>query len=360
MSHTDAHTPGALIAKPHYPSITKALIELFNQGQLPQVLTIDIEPQYGHVGRIVYRSGAARLFRETNTGINSHGAAEIAKDKGYAKYFLQRLGYSTPRGKTFLFPEYAAGLAKNLARFGFDDYQHVAQIVGYVEREIGYPCFIKPNDGSQGRDIYKCADERDVAFAIEHYRERRIDLALVEEAITFPDYRVVVLDDRMIAAYLRKPLTVIGDGQATIGALLAGRQQELSARGKRTLIDADDPRIRRSLERAGRSLKTVPGPGELIQIHHVSNLSTGGEAEDVSERICERWRDLCVRITAEMGLRFCGVDIACPDLSDPDAPYSIIEINASPGVSNYAAIGERQAAVARELYRTIFDQPPRD
>lgn len=362
MSHTDAHeaAPRALTAQPHYPTATKALIDLFNCGELAHVLKIDIEPEYGHAGRIVYKNGAVRMFRETNSGINSHGASEIAKDKGYTKYFLQLLGYSTPRGKTFLFPEYAAGLHKNLSRFGFNDYNHVSKMVSYIEREIGYPCFIKPNDGSQGRDIYRCADEQDVAFAISQYHERRIDIALVEEAIPWPDYRVVVLRDQMIAAYLRKPLTIIGDGHATIAELLARQQHALGQRGKRTLIDVSDPRITRSLARTGQTFQTVLGPGQLVQIHHISNLSAGGEAEDVSDQICQHWRDLCARITADMGLKFCGVDIACADLSDEHAAYSIIEINASPGVSNYAAIGERQAAVARQMYRALFDEPGKD
>ena len=89
----------AALAPPHYPFITRVLIELFESGSLPNVASIQIEPVYGYVGRIVYRDGKVRFFRGSSMGVNRLGASEIARDKGYTKFFLEQLGYATPRGQ---------------------------------------------------------------------------------------------------------------------------------------------------------------------------------------------------------------------------------------------------------------------
>jgi hypothetical protein len=57
-----------------------------------------------------------------------------------------------------------------------------------------------------------------------------------------------------------------------------------------------------------------------------------------------------------MGLRFCGVDLACADLERADAPYSILELNDAPSLSNYVTLGEQQQQQVRALYRKMFSQ----
>ena len=56
-----------------------------------------------------------------------------------------------------------------------------------------------------------------------------------------------------------------------------------------------------------------------------------------------------------MGLRLCGVDLACADISDPAAEYAIFEINASPGMANYAASGDEERARVKLLIKVMFE-----
>lgn len=57
-----------------------------------------------------------------------------------------------------------------------------------------------------------------------------------------------------------------------------------------------------------------------------------------------------------MGLRLCGVDIACTDLENPHSDYSILEINAAPGLDNYASSGQEQFERVKDLYKKIFNE----
>lgn len=341
---------------PHYPFVTRLLLQLIANGDLPDVQSVDIEPDYGIVGRIVYRDGSVRLYRSTNVGINNHGASVISKDKGYTKYFLQRLGYATPRGNVFMLPTFATAVEQRLSRYGKTSYTSTNQIYAYIEDAIGYPCFIKPNDGSGGHGVKKCFTPVDVQAIITEYQRENMNLLLVEEAIAMPDYRVIVLRDQCICCYRRIPLSVTGDGISTIRELLHGVQAALTHAGRRTHIDPMSTRIAENLHRSNRTLDSVPQASEIVPINDVSNMSAGGIAEDCTDSIHSHWQNLCIRITADMGLTLCGVDIACADITDPHAAYSILEINGSPGLGNYAALGDAQAARVYDLYRDVFER----
>ena len=135
----------------HYSSVAKILIDLFHNGELPNIREMTIEPEYGYVGRVAYQNDSVRMFRGGDVGINSSSAKQVSADKGYAKYFLTLLGYHTPPGKVFLLPDYVSALDKALTKYAFQDYACVEDIDPYIVSTLGYPCFIKPNEGSQGK-----------------------------------------------------------------------------------------------------------------------------------------------------------------------------------------------------------------
>ena len=342
--------------KDHYPFVTKLLIELYGSGDLPNVASLQVEPVYGYTGRIVYHDGNVRFFRGTSAGMNRLGASEVAKDKDYAKFFLESLGFETPPGRVFLFPRFVQIIDRNLGRFGFTDFAVCEGALDYISKSLGYPCYLKPNDGSQGRGIEFCTTPAEVQEAMDRYASEGAMKVLVERAVPFPDYRVVVLGEEVISCYLRKPMCLVGDGVSTIQELFAGRQREFVANGRDTIINAADSRIDKELRRRGWNRETVLNAGRVWQVYQVSNLSVGGDSEDYSALIDPRWKQLCVEITAAMGLRFCGVDLACEDIRCGDSAYSILEINAAPGLDNYAASGPTQAGLVRELYRRVFNE----
>ena len=86
-----------------------------------------------------------------------------------------------------------------------------------------------------------------------------------------------------------------------------------------------------------------------------ANLSSGGEAVDVTDTIDESYKQMAVNLTREMGLRFCGVDIITPEpISRTIGNYTVIEINAAPGVDYYTQIGEAQQEIIRQTYEKIL------
>jgi len=82
-----------------------------------------------------------------------------------------------------------------------------------------------------------------------------------------------------------------------------------------------------------------------------ANLSTGGEARDVTELMSPFFCNLAIRITTEMGLRYCGVDLIIDgDISETSCKYVVLEVNAAPGIDNYANVGRSQRKVVETMY----------
>src|SRR5207253_6464045 len=106
--------------------------------------------------------------------------------------------------------------------------------------------------------------------------------------------------------------------------------------------------------RQRRLPSSVLEDGECIYLLDNANLSTGGDAVDVTADLHPEFRELAIRITRDMGLRLCGVDIITPDARLPVNQYVLLEINGAPGLDNYASIGELQAEIVDGLYLKIL------
>jgi cyanophycin synthetase len=100
--------------------------------------------------------------------------------------------------------------------------------------------------------------------------------------------------------------------------------------GRDTVLRTDDDRIATRLSGAGLTWDSVPPARERVRLHDVSNLSAGGTADDVTDIVADRWRQLAATIASLFNLRFCGVDLACSDIASGEGAYAVIEVNAAP------------------------------
>jgi D-alanine-D-alanine ligase-like ATP-grasp enzyme len=165
----------------------------------------------------------------------------------------------------------------------------------------------------------------------------------------------VVLDKEVISAYQRIPLFVIGNGRSNVMSLLIQKQRAFARTGRDTEIELDDFRMAEKLRRQRLDFESILPKGQQIYLLDNANLSTGGDAHDVTDKLHHDFKRLAVRITKDMGLRMCGVDIiTSDDIAAPFKDYVIIEINSAPGLDNYASIGNTQKARVDNLYLKVL------
>jgi D-alanine-D-alanine ligase-like ATP-grasp enzyme len=320
---------------PFVITILQKLVE-----QIGGVLVVD--PECKFVGHITFKNGKKTVFRSTQFNINGFGAAEIAKDKGCSSFLLKHLGYKVPEGKTF-FNEHLCkkiGTLRNIDD-GFD-----------YAKTLGFPVIVKPINLSQGILVTKVHNKREYYQVAKKILQITSGL-IVERFHLGNDYRIVVLDEEVFITYQRIPLFIVGDAKSSVWELLQKKQAILNKSGRR-IIDFEDFRIKKKLQRQKLTYDSVLPKDTIIYLLDNANLSSGGEAVDLSESIHADFQKLAINITKDMGLRLAGVDIITNDITKPMVDYIIIEVNGSPGLLNYASVGEVQTQKVENLYLKVL------
>ena len=226
-----------------------------------------------------------------------------------------------------------------------------------VINDIGFPIVMKPLNGNHGKGAtinitnWPCAT---TAF----YRAQKIsEKVLIERFIQGSDFRILVINNKFIAAALRKPAFVIGDGRHTIRELI-NKVNEDPRRGSchekaLTTIKVDDVTME-LLTKHHCTLDTILPMGQELALKPTANLSTGGTATDVTEEVHPRNISMFERIARIIGLDICGIDVMASDLKTPlmENGGVVLEVNAAPGLRMHL---EPTSGKARNVARPVID-----
>jgi cyanophycin synthetase len=214
-----------------------------------------------------------------------------------------------------------------------------------VISNIGYPIVLKPLDGNHGKGASINVTNWEDAVAGLAYAKKYSNRIIVEKFITGFDFRVLVIDNKLVAAAKRVPANVIGNGKDTIQQLIdttnLDPRRGYGHENVLTQIDVDRD-TEDLLEKLNYTLNTVPHNGETVYLKSTANLSTGGTSVDVTDMMHPENIFLCERISRVIGLDVCGVDIMAENLTQPlkENGGCILEVNAAPGFRMHLAPSE--------------------
>ena len=262
-------------------------------------------------------------FQATITGNTSSIAVDIACNKELTKKMLEDAAIPVPSGDLVVDEE---GLQS-------------------VIRKIGYPLVLKPLDGNHGKGAsINVKDYETAVIGLEHAQKysRKV---IVEKYITGFDFRVLVINHKMVAAARRVPAHVVGDGELNLQELID--KENLDPRrgyGHENVlteinVDKDTNEL---LGKLGYTLETVPQKGEIVYLKSTANLSTGGTSIDVTDMVHPENVQMAERISRIIGLDVCGIDIMAENLTQPlkESGGAILEVNAAPGFRMHLAPSE--------------------
>jgi len=262
-------------------------------------------------------------FQATITGKTSSIAVDIACNKEITKKMLQDAAIPVPAGDLVTDTD---GLER-------------------VIRKIGFPLVLKPLDGNHGRGQTINVQDWETAKEGLVYAQTISHKVIVERYVTGFDYRVLVINHKMVAAARRVPAHIVGDGSATIQELIDLENQNprrgYGHENALTEINVDKDTLE-LLDKLEYSLETVPQKGETIYLKSTANLSTGGTSIDVTDMVHPENITMCERISKIIGLDVCGIDIMAENLTQPlkESGGVILEVNAAPGFRMHLAPSE--------------------
>ena len=88
------------------------------------------------------------------------------------------------------------------------------------------------------------------------------------------------------------------------------------------------------LESQGKDFDFIPSKGQTVYLRENSNISTGGDSVDCTERISQEYKDIALRAASVVEASLCGVDMMIEDIeqSPTENNYGIIELNFNPAI----------------------------
>jgi cyanophycin synthetase len=261
-----------------------------------------------------------RRIWATTTNLTSHAGVEVAGNKNRTKAMLNDAGVPVPRGTT--------GYSEAGLRDAID--------------ELGFPIVTKPLDGNHGKGatirIMNWKDAAEGLKAAQVYSRA----VIVEQFIEGFDFRLLVVNGKLIAAAKRTPAAVVGNGKSTIQQLI----DEVNKDPRRgighekvlTSIKADKHTLD-ILKGRKQTLKSVLPAGETLYLKSTANISTGGTATDVTDQMHPYNVLLAERVAGVVGLDICGIDLMATDIAVPlnESRGAVIEVNAAPGFRMHIA-----------------------
>ncbi len=261
-----------------------------------------------------------KRIQATVTSETSSIGVELACDKEDTKYLLEQSEVPVPKGEII----------------------RRERSLEETCKYVGFPLVIKPIDGNHGRGITVDINNYDDALVAFRAAKEVSNAIIVEKFITGSDYRLLVIDNVLVAAALRTPAHVIGNGKSTVQELV----DEVNADPRRgyghenvlTQITINDLTLS-ILKDAGYTVDSVIPDGETLILKDTANLSTGGTAEDVTDIVHPANVSMVERISKIIDLDICGVDIMTSDITKPleETGGAVLEVNAGPGFRMHLA-----------------------
>lgn len=272
---------------------------------------IAVEVEDAQAGLFSLHLGARSFcFRESLGDLTTAVAMSRCDDKALTRRLLEREGLSVPD----------QAVAK--------DETAVRRFLEKHERIV-----VKPARGEQGRGVYVDIRELAPAMAAVAELQEQTDLVLLEQFVQGQDLRIIVIDGEAVAAAVRRPAEVEGDGKLTVEALIEKQsRRRAAATGGESHIPLD-AETERCLAAEGVSRETVLPEGRRLAVRKTANLHTGGTIHDVTDVLHPRLAEAAVKAAEVLHMPVVGFDFM---VEAPDKPtYHIIEANERPGLANH-------------------------
>ncbi|WP_374729231.1 N-acetylglutaminylglutamine synthetase [Roseitalea porphyridii] len=255
--------------------------------------------------------GRSILCRESLSELTTAVAMSICDDKTVTRRIVSAAGVRVP---------------EQLSADASPD--EIAEFVARAGRVV-----VKPARGEQGRGISVGLSANDDVDAAIKAARTVSDVVLLEEYIEGEDLRLIVINFRVVAAAVRRPPVIVGDGTRTVRELIERQSRRRSAATggeSRIPLDAE---TERTLAEAGYGLDDTPPAETSIAVRKTANLHTGGTIHDVTDIVNPALVNAAIKAARAIDIPVTGIDLMVK--SPQSADYAFIEANERPGLANH-------------------------
>lgn len=300
----------ALFAGPELDSQLNPYAQIIVKEARRRGIQVDIIDAQGGFFRLKH-GGVTVRCRESLTEHTSAVAMAICADKAVTRRVVEAAGIRVPAQIS------ASVDRKELAAF-LDSHGSVV---------------VKPAIGEQGKGIsVGLTTLADTEAAIAQAGMLSDDV-LVEQCFEGKDLRLVVINFRVVAAAIRLPPMVVGNGRQTVGDLIKAQSRRRAAATNGESCIPLDAETERTIASAGYSLDSVLPDRESLTVRKTANLHTGGTIHDVTDTTHPTLVAAAIKAARAIDIPVTGIDFMVKSADESD--YVFIEANERPGLANH-------------------------
>ncbi len=203
--------------------------------------------------------------------------------------------------------------------------------------DAGKHFVIKPIDAGHGHGVTVDMHSTDKVERAYNYAVQFSKQLVIQEHVTRPtDIRVACINFKYVAALVRVPARVKGDGHHTVRELIEAENVG-GRRGENYEKELNVINVEQASLYMESAINDVPADGEWVQVLGTANVGTGGETIDVTDDVPQWIIDMSEKTAKIMDLASCGVDFLVNDMPKPSDTIEklkpvIIEINKCPAL----------------------------
>ncbi|WP_019852753.1 hypothetical protein [Actinopolyspora mortivallis] len=276
----------------------------------------------------------------------------LTEDKHATKLLLRQAGFTTPRGVAL-----TSGDLEHPARDGDTrESRRLPRLATEALATLGEPpVVVKPRAGMRGDAVRtNLVTAEAISTHINRWRHLFRDW-IIEEQIDCQDLRLQLIDSELVAACVREPASVTGDGRSTLATLVEQHRAEITAANpdNRLVIDAEAEDL---LREQGLRLDDVPEAGRTVRLTRTANLAKGGVAIDVTDHLHPGFHEWAPAVAKLFDTKILSVDALCAaPHKPPDTNVTILEVNAAPEWVHHTFSENRTHDIAARILRSWFD-----
>jgi len=192
---------------------------------------------------------------------------------------------------------------------------------------------VKPARGEGGQGLTVGVTEPDALDQAITMARAVCPEVLLEQRCEGDDLRVVVIADEVVAASMRRPPTVIGNGRDTVAELVESLSRERAHATDGAANIPFDATTLAVVRAGGCEGHTVLDFEEVLAVRRTANVHTGGTIDDVTDLLHPGLAEVAVAAAQAIDIPVVGVDLMVAAVDGPD--YTIIEANEQPGLANH-------------------------
>lgn len=254
--------------------------------------------------------GRTVACRESLSELTSAVAMSRCDDKTVTRKILKRAGLSVP------------------AQIEVDEQESIKDFLARYGRVV-----VKPARGEQGEGVFVDLDDFGEIVEACSASRKLCEKVILEEYVKGEDLRIIVIDNKVVAAAVRRPASICGTGTHRVSELIKIQsRRRAAATGGESTIPMDDETIR-CIRKEGLELDDILAAGKEIKVRKTANLHTGGTIHDVTAALHPNLGEAAVLGAKALNMPVVGFDFMVPDVGGES--YVVIEANERPGLANH-------------------------